>query len=76
MVEMVDDQTSKPGSKSLKEGKKKSPVLEQNCSLSCSDASSLASRPVCVCLLRRFGSFLWQVASGWGPKGLWVEAFS
>jgi hypothetical protein len=29
-----------------------------------------------VCLLGRFGAFLWQVDGGWGPTGLRVEAFS
>jgi hypothetical protein len=31
---------------------------------------------VCVCILGRFGAFLWQVDSGRGPTGLQVEAFS
>jgi hypothetical protein len=29
-----------------------------------------------VCLLGRFGAFLWQVDDWWGPTGLQVEAFS
>jgi hypothetical protein len=51
---------------------KKSPVLEQyNCSLSCSDVTPWASRPVCVCLLGRFEDLLWWV----GSHGPTAEAF-
>jgi hypothetical protein len=57
--------------KSLKEGKKKSLVQEQwNFRLSSSGVTPLASRPICLCLLGRFGALLWWVADGQSPTGL------
>jgi hypothetical protein len=57
MGEIVGNQTASQAAKSLKKGEKISPVLEQlNCSLSCADVTPLASSPVCVCLLDKFGA--------------------
>jgi hypothetical protein len=79
MRETVSDQIADQAAKPLKKGekkKKKSPVLQQwNCSLSLSYITSLASRPVCVCLLGSFGALLWWVAFGWSLTGLQAEAF-
>jgi hypothetical protein len=55
--------------KAKKEKKRKSPVQEQfYFSFSSSDVTPLACRPVCLCLLGRFGALLWWVAGGRGPR--------
>jgi hypothetical protein len=66
------DQTANQTSKPLKKEKKKSLILEEyNCSLICSDVTLLASSPVCLCLLGRFGALLWRPDCEPGSVVIW-----
>jgi hypothetical protein len=60
---MVGDQTANQAAKPLKREKTTTTKITSSGTvelLCCSDVTPLASSPVCLCFLGRFGALLWQ----------------